>query len=234
LNEVTTKNTTMQDMVLPFKILISPIKTFGQLAQRPTMKGLITLSVLILAATAAAQYASATRIILNINGLRTSFPSTNSFNGWYVGVFASTALGILLYWLVFSSGLALISWAFGGKKISWRVLFVSFGYLLSVFIILYAVRAMMYLLLPSLYFEGSSSWPPMNQTDVEAIFSLISERWSSLYAYQFLTFFPLVAFVWLVILGAIAVRTLHEISWIKAAAVSLIGFSMTFFLFGLP
>jgi len=222
----------MEDVILPFKILISPIKTFSQLAQKPSVKGLISLSALILIVNAVAIYASATKIILNING-PTSFLATEFFGRWYTSLFASTTLNILLYWLVVASGLALISKTFGGKEIPWRVLFVSFGYLLSVFVILYAVRAAMYLALPSIPFE-ISSWPPVNQSEVDAVFSLIDERWSSLYAYQFLTFFPLVAFVWLVILGTIAVRALREISWGKAVAVSIIGFSITLFLFGLP
>jgi len=221
-------------MILPFKILISPIRAFSQLAQKPSVKGLVPLSALILVATAAAVYASATKIDLQIDGQRTSFLVTEAFNGWFASNFASSAFSILLYWLIFASGLALVSRMFGGKEVSWRVSLPSLAYLLSVFIIIYAVRAAMYLTLPSLYFEGISSWPPMNQSEVDAVFSLITERWSSLFAYQFLTFFPFVAFAWLVLLGAIAVRALREISWGRALAVSVIGFSITLLLFGLP
>jgi len=224
---------TIKDMILPFKILISPLKTFKQLAREPRSKGLISLSALILVVTAAALYASATKIDLDINGQPTSFLVTDAFNGWFASNFASSAVSILLYWLIFASGLALISKTFGGKEVSWRVMFLGLAYLLSVFIILYAVRAAMYLALPSLYFSNSS-WPPMGEDQVNAALDLITKNWGPLYAYQFLTFFPLVVFAWLVMLGAIAVKTLREVSWAKAIAVSVIGFTVTLLLFGLP
>lgn len=228
------ENATIREIFLPFTILISPIKAFSQLAQRPAAKGLISVSALVLIAAAAAQYASATKIIIEINGEPTSFVATDLFVTWLTNIFLSTSFSILLYWLVLASGLALISRTFGGKQISWRVLYVSFGYLLSVFMVLYAVRAVVYLTLPSLYFENVSSWPPLDQVQVDYALNLMAENWGSNYVYQFGSFFTLVAFVWLVVLGAIAVKTIREISWRKAAAVSIIGFSITLFLFGFP
>lgn len=223
----------MKDIVLPFKVLISPIKTFSQLALNPSWKGLVSLSALILVANAAALYASAAKIILNIDG-PTSFLVTDAFNGWFASNLASSSLSILLYWLLFASILVLISRLIGGKEVSWRVLLLSFAYLLSVFIILYAVRAVMYLALPSIYFDMVSSWPPMDEAQVDAVLNRMTESWGSLYVYQFGTIFTFVAFVWLVILGAIAVKALREVSWGKAVAVAVIGFSIALFLFGPP
>jgi len=214
-------------------ILVSPIKTFSQLAQKPSAKGLVSLSALILLVTATALYASATKIDLEINGQRTSFLVTEAFNSWFASNFATSTLGILLYWLIFATGLALISKVFGGKEVSWRVLFLGLAYLLSVFIILYAVRAAMYLSLPSIPFK-ISYWPPVGETDINATIKLMTETWSPLYAYQLGTIFTFIAFAWLVILGAIAVRAFRQVSWGKATAVSLIGFTITLFLMGPP
>jgi len=100
--------------------------------------------------------------------------------------------------------------------------------------VLYAVRASTYLALPSIYFEGITSWPPVEKAQVDFVINRIMESWGPLFAYQLGTIFTLVAFVWLVILGAIAVRAFRECSWIKAAAVSVAGFFAAFVIFGLP
>jgi len=225
------ENTVIKDIVLPFKILISPLKTFRQLAQKPDAKGLVSLSAVLLLVTAASLYASATKIDINIDGQRTSLTATNVFNGWFASSVAITILSILLYWLVFASGLALISRILGGKEISLRALFVCLAYMLSVSVVLYAVRVVVYLALPSVYFETSSSWPPV---DVDAASNLFEQSWSPLFAFQFGTVFTFVAFLWLVLLGAIAVRAQREFTWGKAFAVSFAGFSITLLLLGLP
>jgi len=224
---------TVKDLALPFRILISPLKTFRQLAQNPNLKGYVSLSALLVVLTATTVYAFASKIFLNING-RTSFLATDLFNSWFTSNFASTLFYIVFYWLIFASGLALISKTVGGKETSWRALFIVLGYLLSVFIILYAVRTVLYLSLPPLYFEQSSSWPPVEQVEADAALTLISQDWGRLYTYQFLTYFPLIAFAWLVILGAIAVKVLREVSWARALMVSVIGLFITLFLFGPP
>jgi hypothetical protein len=216
---------TMKELVLPFKILVSPLKTFSQLAQNPSLIGLASLSALVLILAATALYAFASKIILNIDG-PTSFLATGLFNGWYTSTLASNLFYIVLYWIIFASGLVLISRIVGGgKETSWRALLIVFGYLLSVFIILYAVRTVLYLALPSLNLR-ISSWPPVGETEVNDALKVMTETWGALYAYQFLSYFPLVAFVWLVML--------RETSWTKAVTVSVIGFAITLFLFGPP
>ena len=222
---------TAKDLILPFKILISPFRTFSQLAQKPNAIGLISLSALVFAVIAATLYASAARIDLMINGQRTSFLVTDAFNSWFSNNLAYSLVSTLLYWFIFASGLALLSRILGGKQVSWRVVFPGLAYLLSVFIILYAVRAVMYFALPSLPFE-IGYWPPVGDTDVSAAVKLMSDTWGPLYVYQFGNYFTLVTFVWLTILGAAAVKALREISWGKAVAVSAVGFFITLFLFG--
>jgi len=221
----------VKDLALPLKILISPLKTFTQLAQSPNVKGLISLSAFVVIAVAAALYASATRIYLTINGNSqpTSFLVTDAFNSWFTANLAVSLFGVLFYWLVFATGLALLSRLFAGKQVSLRVVFPDLAYLLSVFVILYAVRAAMYLALPTIPF-GINYWPPAGDTDVNAAVNLMTETWSPLYVYQFGYFFSMAVYVWLIILGAIAVKALREISWSKSILVSAACFFIPLFL----
>jgi len=221
----------MNDLVLPFKILISPLKTFSQLSQSPSVKGLISLSVLVVVTIAASLYASAMRIDLNINSQPTSLAVTNGFSSWFVNNLAISLFYVVMYWLVFASGLALLSRTFGGKQVSLRVVFLGFAYVLPVFIVLYAVRALIYLALPSIPF-GISYWPPVGETDVNAATKLMTDTWGPFLAYQFGTYFTFVAFVWLIALGAIAVKALRELSWGRALMVSAVAFFIALFLFG--
>lgn len=220
---------TVKDLVLPFKILISPFKTFTQLAQNPNVKGLISLSALIIIVIAATLYASAARIDLMINNQSTSFLATDAFNSWFASNLAASLISVLLYWLVLATGLAMLSRMFAGKQVSLRVVFPDLAYLLSVFVILYAVRAAMYLALPTIPF-GINYWPPAGDTDVNAAVNLMTETWSPLYVYQFGYFFNMVAYVWLIVLSAIAVKTLREISWSKSLLISAACFFITLFL----
>jgi len=228
-----TPTRSLKDLVLPFKILVSPFKTFSQLAQSPRVVGLASLLGLLVAFAAITIYASATKIDLNINDQRTSFVVTEAFNGWFVSSVTSTMLNILLYWLVFATGLAIISRMFAGKQTSLALQLVSLAYLLSVFIALYAVRFVIYLALPPIPFN-ISSWPPTSEADVTNVLNLMKETWGPLPAYQFATIFSFLGFVWLLIMGAIAVKYLREVSWVKAFAVSIIGFAVTLLLFGVP
>lgn len=228
-----TESSTAMDFAAPFRVLIAPLKTFSQLAQKSTAKGLITIAGLIPALTALAQYTTATKIVLTIDGQPTSFLVANNFIDWFVQTFASSTLSIVMYWLVLAVSLTLISRFFGGRETPLRNSLVILGYLLSVLVVLYAVRAAIYLALPSISFQ-TSSWPPMDQPAIDNALSLIAESWGPLFIYQFGTYFTFFAFAWLVLLGAIAVKTMREISWTKAGVISIIGFALTLFLFGLP
>jgi len=228
-----TKSSTVMDLIVPLRVLVMPLKTFSQLAQKPTAKGLVTLAALILVVSALSQYVSATKIILRVDGQLTSFLATGGFTDWFIRSFTSTTLYILVYWLAFAVFLALTGRFFKGKEPTVRNSFVILGYLLSILVVLYAVRAAIYLALPSISFE-ISSWPPSEPAEMENALALMNQTWGSLLIYQFLPYFSLVAFVWLVLLGGIAVKTMREISWTKASVVSIVGFLLTIFLFGLP
>jgi len=228
-----TKSSTAMDLILPFKVLVMPLGTFRQLAQRPAAKGLVTLAVLILLVSALGHYASGTKIILRVDGQWTSFLATSGFADWFTRTFAQTALYILMYWFMFALGLALAGRFSKGRETTLRNSFVIFGYLLSVLVVLYAVRAVMYLALPSISFE-ISSWPPSEQVEIDNVVTLMSETWRPLFIYQFGMYFSLVAFAWLVLLGGVAVKTMREISWAKASAVTFVGFLFPVVLFGLP
>lgn len=229
----TIESSTAMDLMLPFRVLVSPLRTFSQLAQRATAKGLVTLAALIFVVTTAAQYATATKISLTIDGQPISFIATTSFTNWFTNSLASTSFSIILYWLIFATGLALLGRFAGGKEVKLRNALVISAYLLSVLLVLYAVRTITYLALPPITF-GTGSWPPVDQTAIDEALTLISQQWGSLLAYQIGSYFTFVSFAWLVLLGAVAVKTMRDTSWSKAALVSVAGFVITVILFGLP
>jgi hypothetical protein len=221
------------DLLLPLRVLVTPLRTFTQLAQRPTAKGLATLAVLIFVVAAAAQYATATRIFLTISDQPTSFIATSSFTNWFTSILASTSFFVVIYWLIVAASLALVGRFFGGKEVKLRTSLVVLAYLLSVFIVLYGVRAITYLALPPITF-AAGSWPPVDEPAIEAALELISQNWGGLLVYQFGSYFTFVSLVWLVLLGTIAVKTMRDISWAKASLVSVTGFMIAVLLFGLP
>lgn len=221
------------DLLLPFRVLVTPLRTFAHLAQRATAKGLVSLAALILIIVAASQYVTATRIFLTINGQPASFIATESFTNWFTSILASTSIFIVLYWLIIAAALALIGRFFGGKEVKLRTSLVILAYLLSVFIVLYAVRGITYLALPPITFE-TGSWPPADQAAMDAALERISQNWGGLLAYQFGSYFTFVALVWFVLLGTIAVKNMRDITWAKASLVSVTGFMIAVLLFGLP
>jgi hypothetical protein len=229
----TTKNSTAMDLMLPFRVLVTPLRTFARLAQQPTAKGLVTLAVLIVVSTAAAQYATATRIFLTINDQPTSLIATDSFTSWFTSILATTNLFIVLYWLVFAAGLALVARFFGKKEVKLQTSLVVLAYLLSVLVVLYAVRTITYLALPPITFT-IGSWPPVEQAAMDDALNLMSQNWGSLPAYQFGSYFSLVSFVWLVLLGVVATKAMRDISWQRASLVSVVVFTIMAFVFGLP
>ena len=228
-----TESSIAMDLLLPLRVLVTPIRTFTQLAQRPAAKGLATLAALILIILAAAQYATATKIFLTINDQPTGFIATDSFANWFTSTLTSTSFFILVYWLITAASMALVSRFFGGKQVKLRSSLVILAYLLSVFMVLYAVRTITYLALPPITF-ATGSWPPVDEAATNSALDLIHQNWGSLLVYQFGSYFTFVALVWLVFLGAIAVKAMREISWTKASLVSVTGFMIAVLLFGLP
>ena len=229
----TVESSIAMDLLLPLRVLVTPLRTFTQLAQRPTAKGLITLAALLVIIVAASQYATATRIYLTISDQPTSFVLTASFTNWFTSILASTGTFVLLYWLIIAASIALIGRFFGGKVVKLRTSLVVFAYLLSVFVVLYAVRAITYMALPPITF-ATGTWPPVDEAAINAALELISQNWGGLLIYQIGSYFTFVALIWLMVLGAIAVKTMREISWTRAFLVSVAGFMIAVLLFGLP
>lgn len=222
------------DLILPLRVLVTPLRAFSQLAQRPAAKGLITLALLLLFTVAATQYANAARIYLTINGQPPiSYLVIDDFANWFASTLANTLLYVAMYWLVLVIGIALIGRSLGGKNVSLRNSFVILSYLLSVFIVLYAVRAAVFAALPSINIQVSA-WPPTEQ-EAQAAYNLMMEQWGPLGIYQLgINFTPWIALTWLLLLGIVAVKNLREVSWVRASIVSVIGCVLTIFLLGLP
>jgi hypothetical protein len=105
---------------------------------------------------------------------------------------------------------------------------VILGYLLSVFVVIYVVRVAIYFALPQITFT-SSTLP-----EIDEVRTLVTQNWAPLPVYQLFEYSAYVAFVWLFLLGTIAIRAMKEISWFKAGMISLTGFLLTLTLFGIP
>ena len=226
----TLKSSTARDLAMPAKIIVSPFDAFKQLATNPTAKGLISLVAFVILVSAAALYASATKIVLTVDGQYVGFIATSGFSNWFLGALTMTLFSIALYWLTAAASLALISrFSFKSSKvISLRTSFVIFGYLLSVFVVLYVVRAALYFALPQITFT-SSTLP-----EIDEVRTLVTQNWAPLPVYQLFEYSAYAAFVWLFLLGAIAIRAMKGISWFKACMISLTGFLLTLTLFGVP
>lgn len=228
----TAKSDIAQDLSVPLRVLISPFRAFRQLAQQPSARGLLTIVVLMLSISAVAQYAFGTKIFLTINGESVGFVTTDLFMNWFVGALANiVAYSIILYWLVAAISMALIGRFFGGgKAISLRVSLTVLGYLLSVFVVLWTVRAIIYLSLPPIAFPYNT-WPPIEPSEREGATSLIVQSWGPLLGVRFDFYFAYATFVWLVLLGMVAVKTMYETTWVKAGIVAVLGFMFAFMFF---
>jgi hypothetical protein len=226
----TFKSSTARDLAMPLKVVVSPLGAFKQLASNPTAKGLLSLVAFVIVVSAAALYASATRIVLTIDGQYVGFIATSGFSNWFLGALSMTVFSIALYWLAAAVGLALISrFSFKSSRvISLRTSLVIFGYLLSVFVVLYVVRAAIYFALPPITF-ASSTLP-----QIDEVTALVTQNWAPLPVYLLFEYSAYAAFVWLFLLGTMAIRAMKEISWFKAGMISLTGFLLTLTLFGLP
>ena len=221
-------------LALPLKVIISPFKALKEIAQTPDIKGIVLIAGLVLLATAGLYYAYSVKVFFLINGTPTSFLSSNMFSGFIISVLTQSVLLFAFNWLIYAGVLFLVMRAFGQKGGSWRLFFILVGYAFSVMIIQSAVSALLIATLPEIHFSSLSTWPPSTQDEITIANAGIQENWGPTPAYQALAYFnfPYVNLIdiWLVMLSVIIVHTFGEISWGKAAAISVTAFVLRFFL----
>jgi len=221
-------------LAFPLKVIISPFKAFNEIAQNFDAKGIVLIVGLVLLTTAGVYYAYSSKVFLSIDGMPTSFVSSNMFSSFIVSVLTQSVLLFVLNWLIYAGVLFLVMRVFGQKGGSWRSFFILVGYAFSIMIVQSVVSVLLIATLPEIRFSNLSTWPPSTQDEIAIANTGIQEMWGQIPAYQALAYlnFPYVNIVdiWLVILSVIVVHSFSEITWGKAVAISIAAFAMRFFL----
>jgi hypothetical protein len=226
-NELT-KHSLRKALAYPFEVLVSPLKAYKEIVQNPDARGLILVVGLVLLATVAVQLASASKIFLSLYTPPSSLLVTNLLIGYLLTALVGTGLSFVLQWLIFAGALLLFARLLGEKGSSpWRQFFTLIGYAFSVFIIRIGVSAVLISTLPPIDFQ-LATWPPPNASESLIASDRISNIWGPMFAYQAGVYFNLLIDVWLVILSTIALHTHREITWGKAAMVSVIAYFLLF------
>jgi hypothetical protein len=229
-----TEHSKTEFLAFPLKVIVSPFKVFKDIAKNPDFKGIILIAGLVVLATACETYLSSSKVFLSIDGTPTSFLNSSMFSGFIVSVLTQSVLLFAFNWLIYAGVLFLVMRVFGQKGGAWRPFFILVGYAFSIMIVQWAVSAVLFATLPEIHFSNLSTWPPSTQTEVDIANEGIQRFWISTPAYQ--TLFYLINSlvniidIWLVILSVMIVHAFDEVTWGKAAMISVTAFILRFFL----
>lgn len=217
----------LKSLIYPFEVLFSPLKAFKKIVQHPDIKGLATVVGLVLLASAGVQFFMASKIALTVDSQLTSLLATNSFSNFLFSGMLQSVFVFAFNWLIFAGALLLISSVLGAKGGGWRPFFILVGYAFSVFIVRTAITAALVSTLPQLNFSFSV-WPPASEADVTLAQDQINTAWGPTFAFQAGAYVNLAFDAWLVILVAIAVHAYREVTWSKAATISVTAYLIYF------
>lgn len=214
-------------IVYPFKVIVSPLRAFKEIAQNPSIVGAVVLFALLLVTNAASLYASASKIILKIDGSPISLLASSMFSDFMLLSSIEMALAFFVTWFVYASILFLLMKILGEKSQRWLPFFILVGYVFSVFIIRTVVTTLLISTLPDLPLE-ISEWPPATPEDYTAYTNTFNAVWASTLASQVTTFVFLIVYGWFIALSAVAVHASREITWRKAMVISLVALLVNF------
>lgn len=220
-------------LVFPLKVVVSPFRAFKEIAQNPDFKGIVLIAGLILIATAGSYCAYSAKVFIYINGTSTSFLASSMFSVSIAAVLIQGALFFAENWLLYAGVLFLVMRVFGQKGGSWRLFFILMGYAFSIMIIQSVVSALLFATLPEIHFSNLSTWPPSTEDELAIASAGIQENWGSMPAFQALVYFNFpvnIIDIWLVLLTVMIVHTFSEITWGKAAMISVTAFILRLFL----
>ena len=157
-----------------------------------------------------------------------SFLETGAFSGAIIiDIIMWTAVAFSMNWILWSLILLMIAKVFREEVGPWTVFFVIIGHAFSVAAVCALVSAALFSVLPALNLP----------LDVNAADALMRERWYSHGAFQLWYYFlPFVYFIylpspfqfflgiWTMALCTIAIRSLREVTWGRAASISMVAF----------
>jgi hypothetical protein len=108
------------------------------------------------------------------------------------------------------------------------------GYAFSVVIVQWTVSALLFTALPEIHYSNLSNWPPLSEDETLIAEAGIQEFWVPTLTYQILVYLinPLLNIVdiWLLVLSVIIVSIFNDVSWGKAATISISAFILRLFL----
>jgi len=161
-----------------------------------------------------------------------SFLTTESLGNYIAFSLMSTVIGFFLTWIVYVGSFFIVSLGAHQRIGSWRALFVVIGYAFAIAIPGILVRAILYSTFPALSFP-ISSWLPSTSDDYIRAGVIIEHYWYPNIVYQYSPFANLILDIWIVVLCAVSIRALGELSWKRAAVFTAFAYFIKFFLFGL-
>jgi hypothetical protein len=212
---------TLRALIYPFRLIVSPLKTFKEIDQNPRALGVFLVIVLDVLAAIGTSYFQASKIFLNSQTGSVSLLNSNLFPAHLASFVLQTTSSFVLNWILFSLLLLLlIKFTGGSQGGSWRSFIIIVGYAFIVVVIYIAVNAALISTLPNIPFD-LSTWTGGNATLINDQFNAV---WGRTVTYEALTYVSYAFQIWLVALGALAAYTAQEIKALRALLVSIIAY----------
>jgi len=163
-----------------------------------------------------------------------SFLETDAFSGAIIiDILMTAAVAFSMNWILWSLILFMIAKVFREEVGPWTMFFVIIGHTFSIAVVYALVSAALFSVLPALNLP----------LDVNAAYALMRERWYSHWAFQLWYYLlPFVYYIfyaspflfflgiWTMALCTIAIRSLREVTWRRAASISMVAFIIRFIL----
>lgn len=146
----------------------------------------------------------------------------------------NTLLNLLISWFT----LAIILFAFlritGFKSATWKPLFITAGYTLSVLIVQYALNALLVGTLPALYFPFEALNPVTGEEEAanQVTSQIYGENWFSTWQFQTSAFLFYAFNAWAAMLVVVALHFLYEMDWKRAIPIAVTSYLIAFLLKG--
>jgi len=208
----------LESLTYPFRVIVSPLKTFQRIAAYPDIKGFVVVIGLFLLVSVGAQYTLASKLVLTINAQPVNLVTTTYLQDTLISGTFYSLLPFILGWLIFAGLLLVITNITGTKGGRLRQFLVIAGYAFTVFVIRTAITAVLISTLPQV--NLSLPAPPVTEAEWTDYYNQINAVWSSLLATQALPIFNYIIDAWLAILTAVGVRVFQGVSWSRAATIS--------------
>lgn len=167
---------------------------------------------------------SSANLTMKIDGLffiKYSSPIvTGEFDAILPSIILQVVMDFAMNWILWAGLLILVAKLFNEDLGRWNIFFVIIGYSF--------IATVVYMLISVV---PLSTLPPLNvPLDANALNALLDVTWRPLLAYQLWMYIPIIGEVWIAALGAVAIHTMKEMNWNKAATIATVAFAIRFML----